>query len=298
LKTLSFTFLTLILAVAVSAQTLQKRPTETIVIGPGDLLHVLVFDTPEMDQHPRVTDGGDIPLYFVGDIHVGGMSPEEAALAVEDALKQKQLMKRPQVTVLIESYATQAVFVMGQVKNPGSYQIITPRPVMDLLSMAGGITDVADRHIVIERRGTKEKVRYFLSNSADEAFDQSVLVYPGDKLLVSKAGVAYALGDVGKPGGFVMQNNKSQLTVLQMVALAGGTPPSATPSHARLIRRDGDGYKNIPIQLSDMQKGKIPDILLQPDDIVYVPFNYLKNVAANASSIVASAAGASIYAAY
>jgi polysaccharide biosynthesis/export protein len=93
-----------------------------------------------------------------------------------------------------------------------------------------------------------------------------------------------------------MQNTHSQLTVIEAVALAGGTPPSAVPSHAKLIRRQAQGgYQEIPINFSDMQKGKKPDMQLEPDDIVYIPFSYLKNIASTSSGIVASAASAAIY---
>ena len=81
--------------------------------------------------------------------------------------------------------------------------------------------------VTIERHGTGERVQYFVSNNPEEAFDHSVLIHPGDKVLVPKAPVAYMLGDVTKPGGYAFTNNKSQLTALQMLALAGGTPPTA-----------------------------------------------------------------------
>ena len=291
----------LVLAVCASAfaQTAPgaaPAPTESILIGAGDMLHVQVFDTPEMDQHARVTDDGNVPLIFLGNVHVAGLTPEAAARTIEAQLTEKQYMKHPQVTVNIESFATQGVLVIGEVAHPGSYQIDTSRPVLDVLSLAGGLSEVANRHITIERHGTGERVKYFVSNDPEEAFDHSVLIHPGDKVMVPKASLVYALGDVAKPGGYMMNNNKSQLSVLQMVALAGGTPPSAKPSSARLIRRTADGYSDTPIQLSDMQKGKIPDIPLQPDDIVYVPFSYLKNIAANASAIVAGASSAAVYA--
>ena len=111
-----------------------------------------------------------------------------------------------------------------------------------------------------------------------------------------KAGIAYVLGDVNRPGGFVMQNNHSQLTVLQAVALAGGTPPSAVPSHAKLIRKTPEGgYQEIAVNFSAMQKGKQSDIVMEPDDILYMPFSYLRNIASTSSGIVASAASAAIY---
>ncbi len=277
------------------AQT-AATPTESILIGPGDMLHIQVFDTPELDQHARVTDDGNVPLIFLGNVHVAGLTPELAARTIETQLIQKEYMKKPQVTVNIESFATQGVLVAGQVAHPGSYQIDTSKPVLDVLSLAGGLTDVADRHVTIERHGTGERVQYFVSNKPEEAFDHSVLIHPGDKILVPKASIAYMLGDVGRPGGYAFTNNSSQLTALQMVALAGGTQPNASPSDARLIRRTADGYSNTHIQLSDMQKGKIADFVLQPDDIIYVPFSYLKNIALNAAQIASAAGSSAVYA--
>lgn len=293
MKHLRFIFpaLLLLLSVFASAQT-----AESILIGPGDMLHIQVFDTPELEQHARVTDDGNVPLIFLGNVHVAGLTPEAASRLIETDLQQKQYMKHPQVTVNIEQFSTQGVLVSGQVAHPGSYQIDTSRPVLDVLSLAGGLTDVANRQVTIERHGTGERVQYFVSNNPEEAFDHSVLIHPGDKVMVPKASVAYMLGDVNRPGGYAFTNNKSQLTALQMLALAGGTPPTARPAVARLIRRNGDGYTEKEIQLSDMAKGKAPDFLLEPDDIIYVPYSYLKNMAMNAAQIASAAGSAAVYA--
>ncbi len=273
-----------------------KPAPESILIGAGDMLHIQIFDSPEMDQHARVTDDGNVPLILLGSVHIAGKTPEGAARTIEARLRLGEVLKHPQVTVVIEQYATQGVLVIGQVAHPGSYQIDTARPVLDVLSLAGSLTGVADRKITILRHGSGERLQYFVSNNPDEAFDHSVLVHPGDKVMVPKAGVVYALGDFARPGGYVLSNNKGQLTALQMLSLAGGTPSSAVPSHARLIRKTGDGYSETRIQLSDMQKGKIPDILLQPDDMIFVPFSYLKNIATNSSQILAAAGAAAVYA--
>jgi polysaccharide export outer membrane protein len=83
------------------------------------------------------------------------------------------------------------------------------------------------------------------------------------------------------------------------VALAGGTSPSAVPSHAKLMRRNGDGkdgYQEIAINFSAMQKGKQPDLVMQPDDIVYIPFSYFRNIVSNGAGIVASTSSAALYA--
>jgi polysaccharide biosynthesis/export protein len=296
-----FLILSIFFAVFACAQITQAPGTataESLLIGPGDMLHIQVFDTPELEQHARVTDAGNVPLVFLGNVQIAGQTPEAAARSIEAELVQKGYMKKPHVTVNIETFSTQGVLVIGQVVHPGPYLIDTPRSVLDVLGMAGGLTDLADRKITVERHGTGERLQYFVSNNPEEIFSHSLMIHPADKIVVSRAGVVYAIGDFARPGGFVMSNNKGQLTALQMLALAGGTPSSAVPSHARLIRRTGggDSFTETRIQLSDMQKGKIPDITLQPEDILYVPFSYLKNIATNSSQILAAAGAAAVYA--
>jgi polysaccharide export outer membrane protein len=275
----------------------QSGPSESLLIGPGDMLHVLVFNTPELEQHSRVSDSGDVPLMLVGNVHVAGMTPARASATIAEKMASGHFMKHPQVTVNVDDYATQSVAVLGQVKTPGAYPITAPRTAIDIIAMAGGLTDAADRTVTIDRHGdSKNKVNYFFSNDSHQAIDDNVLVYPGDKVVVAKAGIVYVLGDVKTPGGFVMNNNSSQLTALQLVAEAGGTNHSAVPSHAKLMRKQDDGgYQELPLPLSAMQKGKQPDVALVAGDIIYVPFSYLRNVAVQGSGIAASAASAVIY---
>jgi polysaccharide biosynthesis/export protein len=275
-----------------------SNPQETLLIGPGDTLHVQILDTPEMEQHPRVTDAGEIPVIGIGNVKVAGLTPGEAATKIRERLISMHYMNHPDVSVTVDQYATQTVSVLGQVKTPGAYAITTPRSILSIVALAGGLTDSADYRITIQRRDTSQPpVSYTVSNDARAAIKDEILVYPGDTVVVPKAGLAYVLGDVRKPGGFVMQNNHSQLTALEAVALAGGTAPSAVPSHARLIRRSPEGgYQDIDVNFSAMQKGQKPDLVLEADDVLYIPFSYIKNIASNASGIVASTSSAALYA--
>lgn len=269
----------------------------TLLIGPGDELHVQVFDTPNMDETARVGDDGRMPLLMGGTIQVNGQTPDGAARAVEAALVRSQVMYHPRVLVTVTGYSTQNVTVYGQVVRAGAYPINTPRMVIDVLALAGGLTDAADRHVTVERHGTGEKIQVFVSNQADTALANSVTVYPGDRVVVPRAPVIYVLGDVIRAGGFATTSNDSRLTVLQVVSLAGGTATSAVPNDTRLIRRTPDGgYTTTRLKLSDMQKGKAPDVALMADDILYVPFSYLRNaVALGVPGIAASATSALIY---
>jgi polysaccharide export outer membrane protein len=274
---------------------LSAQSSESLLIGPGDLVHVLVFDTPELEQHTRVTDGGDLALVFGGTVKVAGLTPAAAAHVIESALLQSHILLKPRVQITIDEYATQKVSVLGEVHNPGAYPLSTQRSILEVLALAGGLTDMANRQILIQRYGTGLKIPYFLSNDPGVALDTAVRISPGDTVVVPKTGIVYVLGDVKAAGGYTMTNNDAKLTVLQLIARAGGTPPTAVPSHARLIHKTGNSFTDMPLPLSDMQKGKRPDIPLEADDIVYVPFSYLRNFAVNASGLVASAATAAIY---
>ena len=162
---------------------------------------------------------------------------------------------------------------------------------------AGGLTPQADRHILVERQGDQEHpLDYYVSNDGSQAIKQQVLVNPGDTIVVSRAGIVYILGDVNRPGGYVMSNNESQLTLLQGLALAGGATRAAKQGHAHLIRKRSEGgFTDKELSVADIQKGKQPDIFLQQGDIIYVPFSWMRNAAMTSSNIAASTSSAMIY---
>jgi polysaccharide biosynthesis/export protein len=282
----------------IAATLSLQAQSESLLIGPGDTLEIRVFDTPEMQREVRVTDNGNIPLPFVGDVHVAGDTPGVAAKAIETALIEKKIMLHPQVTVGIKTFGTQNVSVIGEVQNSGEFPTAAPQPILKILSIAGGLTAMADRNITIQRHNDpSQTVKYYVSNNASQALSvsTSVLVYPGDTVVVPKADVVYVLGDVGRPGGYPITTNDSKLTIMQAIALAGWANKTSKSSHIRLIRRTPQGQDDIPVHLADIQKGKQPDSPLQANDVLYVPFSWMKNVAMSASAIAASTASAAIY---
>jgi polysaccharide export outer membrane protein len=269
---------------------------ESVVIGPGDTVRVQVYDTPEMDQSVQVDDGGNAPLLFVGSVALGGKTPNEAAQIVKGMMVQKNIMQHPQVAVTIEKTGTLDVAVGGEVSHPGAFAMTTARPVLDLIAMAGGLTAMADRHIVIEHRGAGGVTeKYFVSNDAPEAGKEELKVWPGDRIIVPKAGVVYVLGDVGRPGGFVLNGNDNAVTLLQALSLAESPNKTALYGRIKLLRRKGLEYTVVPVNVNDIKAGKAPDVLLQANDVVMVPFSYVKNFAINSTSVVNSLGSAAIY---
>jgi polysaccharide export outer membrane protein len=259
-------------------------------------LHIAIYDEPGMEQRARVNDAGEVALSMIGMVKVAGETPFGAARMIEAKYKGSYL-RNPQVSVLVEEYATQTVSVLGQVNRPGAVQMVTTRPILDVIAMAGGLTPTADRHVTVQRKGnTADSITVFIPNDSNTALKQNALmVYPGDTVVVPKAPIIYVMGDVAHPGGYPMEND-SQITVLRSIAMAGGSNKTASEAKARLIRQANGSYSEQSLHLKDMEKGKIADMQLLPNDVIYVPFSYTKNFVVGGSSIAASAASALIYA--
>ena len=269
---------------------------ESLLIGRGDLLHVTIFREPDLEQKVRVKDSGEVDLDLVGTLHIAGLTPGDAATAIAQLYEREHYLNRPQVSVLVEEYATQSVSVMGQVNKSGTVTLTTPRGLIDVLSLSGGLTEIADRHITIQRHSKNESITVFLPNDAAASLHANVMVYPGDTVLVPKAGLIYVLGDVARPGGYVMQDD-AKLTVLQAVAMASGANRTAKEDATRLIRKVNGSCQEQIVSLHAMERGTMPDMPLEADDVLYVPFSVARNMVIGASGIVSSASSAAIYAA-
>lgn len=279
-----------------SAAPATAATAESLLIGPGDLLRISVLRESELDQRVRVLDSGEITLALAGNIPVQGLTPAEAAARIATKYRDGKFLLHPEVSVFVEEYATETVTILGQVAHPGTFRLAAPRTLIDALSLAGGLSEYADRHIVIERGGKDgQRIHAFLPNRADDALNADVLVRPGDIVVVPKAGIVYVLGDVARPGGYVMQND-SQLTVLQAIALAAGTSKTASEKRVRLVRNVDGLSQSIDLPLRDMERGRQPDVPLQANDIIYVPFSLGKNLSLGLANITAAASTALIYA--
>jgi polysaccharide export outer membrane protein len=284
------------------ATPLNSQPSSTkmiaapVRIAAGDLLDISVFDNPELTQQVRVGADGKAQLALIGSTHLAGLTGQEASEMVARELREHNFLLRPQVNVLIKEYSSQGVSVMGEVQHPGVYQVLGPRTLLDVVSMAGGLTTVADTRITVKRRtGTEENVTVKLKNDdAQSSLSNDVQIYPGDLVLVPRAGLVYVLGDVNKPGGFVMQDN-GKITLLQALAQAGGASQTAAVNRAVLLRKNGDGYVKNKLQVGRISRGEDGDLELHANDIVFVPNSRLKNAMRTTQSMVETIGSASIY---
>ena len=270
-----------------------------IKIDNGDLLEInvyTVYGAPDVTQKTRVSSKGSVSLPFVGDVHVAGLTAEQAEDAIEKSFRDGQFMNNPHVSVLIDEYATQGVSIMGEVNKPSVYPLVAPRRLLDMLSEAGGLTPRAGKSVLVSHRETPEQ--HVTLNLADTSHPgaANIDIAPGDTIVVPPAGIVYVVGNVQKPGGFTMDNSES-ITVVQAIALAEGIRPASSVDHSRLIRKNSNGTtQEIPLQLSKILSAKSPDVPLAAGDVVFVPSSAAKGAARRtAEAILTAATGTVIY---
>jgi polysaccharide export outer membrane protein len=175
--------------------------------------------------------------------------------------------------------------------------IIAPTHLSEVLAQVGGLTPLAGARIKLRHGGDssvpEEEVPYSRSHSNQEA--ASVIVRPGDSVFVPRAGIVYVLGAVNRPGGYVMQED-GKLNVAQALALSGGTAMQANTGGLRVIRRNQDGtVLDFPLSYDAIAKGTQQPLILQAQDIVYVPMSKVKATLSSSTGILSTVASATIY---
>jgi polysaccharide export outer membrane protein len=264
-----------------------------LLLDVGDLLDLRVFDTPELSEKVRVNDRGEIALLVGGAVNVKGLTAEQAQGAVEERFRQQNVLREPHVTVFVLEYATQGITVGGEVKSPGVYPWAAKRTLQDFISLAGGVTSEASRTVTVNRRSGEQVITFRLGNASQNS-EHDVTIQPGDRIHVGRAGLVYVIGDVGRPGGYPI-DNKETITVIQALSLAQGMNKTAK-LNAKLIRSAPGGRTATDLPLKKILANQVADPKLQDGDVLYVPVSAGKQFAdKGVSAILQSAVGLSIW---
>lgn len=267
-------------------------------IGPEDLLDVNVFEVSELNRIVRVAGDGYISLPLIGKIMAAGFSSTQFQEKIAGALRDRYV-KDPQVSVFVREFHSQPVMVMGAVAKPGIYQLEGPKTLLEILAMAGGLAGDAGQMVRITRHkqpgetlpagattehtppATIERIEVDMEQllrSGDLSLN--IPIYGGDVINVERAGIVYVSGEVSRPGGYVLKNRgREELTVMQILSLAGGTTRFAARKQARIIRTDESGQRHeIALNLDKVLAGKTEDPVLKADDILLVPGSATKPI--------------------
>ncbi|HKW16120.1 MAG TPA: polysaccharide biosynthesis/export family protein [Terriglobales bacterium] len=258
-------------------------------LGTGDLVDVSVYNVPELATKIRVNGDGNISLPLIDDVHVEGLTIEEAEAAIEQRLDRGGFVKNPHVQIFVQENTSQSASVLGEVAKPGIYPIIGDEKLFSLVSAAGGFTDRAGKNVTVTHRG-EAPIVVPISHNLEDHPESNIDVLPGDTVMVRRADVVYVVGDVGRPSGFLMENG--HISVLQAIALAGGTNSTAKLSAAKIIRKGTTGLTSVPVPLKKLMQAKANDLPMQADDILFVPTSSRKQMEARTAEAAAQLATA------
>jgi polysaccharide biosynthesis/export protein len=268
----------------------QTSPTTQIAAG--DLLDIVIFETPELSGRFRVNLKGDILLPLAGTLHVAGMTLAEITEAVSQRYKDAKILVAPEVTVFVAEFTRRTITITGEVRAPGVFPIAAPRTLTDTLAMAGGLNDSASRTVSIVHAADPRQIIHVTLNvgaQTPESIQEGRMeILPGDSIFVARSGIVYLVGELMRPGGFQVEHN-NRLTLLEAVALAGGLTRTAKASQSRLIRRSATGREEMRVDLHKVLYGGGPDMLLTDGDIVFVPNSVRKEYT---QTIISGAIGA------
>lgn len=261
------TALALLAFLALAGQALAQND---YVIGPQDVLSITVFGENELSGKYTVETDGTFTYPQLGRIKAGG----QTLRALEAELK-KQLadgyLKNPQVAVAVENYRSQRILIMGEVRNPGEYQLNGEMTLLAALVRAGSTTPAASREATIVRAarpgaaaGQSETLTIDLDKLQAGDRTQNVQLMDGDTVNIPKAQSVFVAGQVRNPGAYAIERGA---TVLQVLSLAGGITDRGSDGRIKIQRAGKDKKTNKDIQVE--VKAKLGD-RVQPGDTIVV----------------------------
>ncbi len=318
---LSLAAFALVLCVPALCQTaLRQLPAKSVtqtggndlVLGPGDQLTVAAPEIEELDRRVlKVQADGTVSVPLAGSIKAAGLTAEEFREKLNQALSSQ--FRNPRVSFSEIDVKSRPVTVLGAVNNPGVIQADGRKRLIEVISMAGGLRNDAGPTLTITRKSSQPAPfpsalrptlagNYLVATvSVDGLMEGSnplsnILVYPGDVVTVPKGRLVYVVGDVNRPGGFMI-GESNDLTVLKAISLSQGLRETADASHARILRSDAAGKRTEEyLNVKKLLQGKLEDVDLKANDILFIPSSLGKRIADRSiGAMIDTGAGVAVY---
>lgn len=251
-------------------------------IGPGDVLDIRIFNRPQLSREAvRVDDRGKIRLPLVDEVSAACKTEAQLAEAIGKAYLE--YLRDPHVDVFIKEYQSQPVVVVGAVREPGRFIMQRRVHLVELISLAGGLTEHAagkvqvthspDRGICVatgDRLVDEDSLVkwYEVNELLASGVDAEIPVRPGDTVNLLEADKAYVIGNVVNPTIIPL---KTKITISEAIAMAGGTLPDSNLDRIRLTRQSGTGPRSERlVDLKGISRNQAEDIVLEGNDIIEV----------------------------
>ena len=269
----------LCVAAGLSGQTTKPQaPAYTdYVVGPQDVLTINSFDQADLSGRFAVDADGTFTFPLIGRVKAGGLTLRQIEAELKKRLKDDKYFVNPQLSVAVEQFKSQKIFIVGEVRTPGAYPLSGDMSLIEALARAGSTLPSASGEALIVHlapgqttadvlataKDAGNMVRVNLRDLESGVLSQNAVLRDGDTIFVPRAQSVYVFGQVKNPGAYSLQQNK--MTVLQALSLAGGVTDNGSTNRIKIVRMVKGDKAEIRVKLSD---------IVQPGDTIIVPERY------------------------
>jgi polysaccharide biosynthesis/export protein len=241
------------------------------LLGPGDLIEIRVFEAEKLNTTVRLSSRGEVSLPFLGEVSLKGMTAAEAERLIEDKYRESYI-RDPHVSIFVREHFSQRVTVVGQVKNPGTYDYPSRLRLLDAIVLAGGLNEKAGNEVHVRRvsggageDGIQNVVVDLERLVKEGRTELNITINGGDVIFIPEAGLFYVDGAVRRPGEYRIRGN---MTLREAVLSAGGLAGYAKPSKTLLLRRTATGSRT-EVEI-DLEDADVIEDIVADGDIIYV----------------------------
>ncbi len=237
-------------------------------IGPEDILSISVWDNKDVDETVFVRPDGKISLPLLGEVQAGGLTVEE--LASKLTQEYGKAIKNPNVNVGVKEIRSRPVFFVGGFGKTGPMQLTQDWTLLQAIAVAGGLVPTADLESAFLLRNNTTLPINFVRLVKHGDISQNIKLEPGDTLVVPVADLVYVQGEVKTPGTVKFSKD---LTIVKVIANAGGFTNLAAPNRVSVLRAEGSKKETLRVNVENIMRdpASVPDVRLQPNDIIIVP---------------------------
>ena len=251
------------------AQTQMNSDPGEYLLGEGDLLRISVFEAKELDTTVRVNARGFVALPLIETVQIKGLTAIEAEEKIE-AMYSKEYIKNPHVSIFVEERISQRITLVGQFKNPGTYDYPAKQRLLDTIALGGGLSEKAGQIVQIRRSRQVQGQPDVMMVDLDQLIKkgnirQNIEINGGDVIFIPEAGIFFVDGAVKRPGAYTI---KSQTVIQEALVEAGGVESWATKNRIKLVRMTPNGARKV-MDLDLSQPG-VKEMAIKDRDILIV----------------------------
>ena len=244
----------------------QERPAPPpitdYIVGPQDVLTITSYDQADLSGKFTLEADGTFTYPLIGRVSAGGLTLRALEAALKKRLKDEGFFRNPQITVSVETYKSQKIFVVGEVRAPGAYPLSGDMNLVEAIARAGSTLPSASGEAIVvhpaqgasgptlpNQDAAAKSERVDLRAMQNGVFTQTTILRDGDTIFVPRAESVYVFGQVKNPGAYSLQQKDT--SVLQALSLAGGITDRGATTRIRIVRIVAGEKKELKVKLGD-----------------------------------------------